>query len=93
VAEALADPQTSARQTIVEIEHPSLGTVREVVSPLRLSGDAAAPARAPFRGEHTAAVLREVCGYDDQRIAALTGRGAFGGDGGMPATDTYAAGR
>jgi crotonobetainyl-CoA:carnitine CoA-transferase CaiB-like acyl-CoA transferase len=37
---------------IVEYEHPTLGTVRQVASPLRLS-DAEPPVRrAPFRGEH-----------------------------------------
>ena len=37
---------------LVEYEHPTLGTVRQVASPLRLS-DAEPPiARAPFRGEH-----------------------------------------
>jgi crotonobetainyl-CoA:carnitine CoA-transferase CaiB-like acyl-CoA transferase len=37
---------------LVEYEHPTLGTVRQVASPLRLS-DADLPVdRAPFRGEH-----------------------------------------
>jgi crotonobetainyl-CoA:carnitine CoA-transferase CaiB-like acyl-CoA transferase len=37
---------------LVEYEHPVLGTVRQVASPLRLS-DAEPPVRrAPFRGEH-----------------------------------------
>ena len=37
---------------LVEYEHPTLGPVRQVASPLRLS-DAAPPVRrAPFRGEH-----------------------------------------
>jgi crotonobetainyl-CoA:carnitine CoA-transferase CaiB-like acyl-CoA transferase len=37
---------------LVEYEHPALGTVRQVASPLRLSGSAAPVRRAPFRGEH-----------------------------------------
>ena len=37
---------------LVEYEHPSLGTVRQVASPLRLSGTDPPVARAPFRGEH-----------------------------------------
>jgi crotonobetainyl-CoA:carnitine CoA-transferase CaiB-like acyl-CoA transferase len=42
--------------SLVEYEHPTLGTVRQVASPLRLS-DAEPPVRrAPFRGEHDAEV-------------------------------------
>jgi crotonobetainyl-CoA:carnitine CoA-transferase CaiB-like acyl-CoA transferase len=37
---------------LVEYEHPALGTVRQVASPLRLSGGDPPVRRAPFRGEH-----------------------------------------
>jgi crotonobetainyl-CoA:carnitine CoA-transferase CaiB-like acyl-CoA transferase len=37
---------------IVEYEHPSLGTVRQVASPLKLSDAEPPVGRAPFRGEH-----------------------------------------
>jgi crotonobetainyl-CoA:carnitine CoA-transferase CaiB-like acyl-CoA transferase len=37
---------------VVEYEHPTLGTVRQVASPLRLSDAEPPVARAPFRGEH-----------------------------------------
>jgi crotonobetainyl-CoA:carnitine CoA-transferase CaiB-like acyl-CoA transferase len=37
---------------LVEYEHPTLGTVRQVASPLRLSDGEPPVARAPFRGEH-----------------------------------------
>ena len=37
VEEALVDPQTIAREDIVEHEHPTLGTVRSIRTPLRLS--------------------------------------------------------
>ncbi|MDT5142676.1 MAG: hypothetical protein QOD02_4149 [Mycobacterium sp.] len=36
------------------------------------------PQMAPQVGEHTDDVLREVCGYDDARLAALRDAGAFG---------------
>src|SRR2546427_2208583 len=38
VAAALADPQAQARADVVEVEHPRLGRVRQIASPLRLSG-------------------------------------------------------
>ncbi|HEY3736976.1 MAG TPA: CoA transferase [Jatrophihabitans sp.] len=43
--------------------------------PVRVVGEAppAAQTPAPTVGEHTAAVLRDVLGYDDERIAAITG--------------------
>jgi crotonobetainyl-CoA:carnitine CoA-transferase CaiB-like acyl-CoA transferase len=78
VGEALADPQTVAREAVRELEHPTLGTVREIASPLRLSGPLPPLARGPARGEHTDAVLREICGYDAGRIAELAAAGAFG---------------
>ena len=40
------------RARLVEYEHPTLGTVRQVASPLRLSDAQPPVARAPFRGEH-----------------------------------------
>ena len=36
------------------------------------------PTKAPTAGEHTEAVLRDVLGYDDDRIAALRAAGALG---------------
>jgi crotonobetainyl-CoA:carnitine CoA-transferase CaiB-like acyl-CoA transferase len=41
---------------LVEYEHPTLGTVRQVASPLQLSEAEPPVARAPFRGEHDAEV-------------------------------------
>jgi crotonobetainyl-CoA:carnitine CoA-transferase CaiB-like acyl-CoA transferase len=41
---------------IVEYEHPTLGTVRQVASPLRLSDAEPPVGRAPFRGEHNGEV-------------------------------------
>jgi crotonobetainyl-CoA:carnitine CoA-transferase CaiB-like acyl-CoA transferase len=77
VPAALEDPQAVARGSLVEVEHPRLGAVRQVASPLRL-GDEAPLGRAPFRGEHTEAVLKEVCGYSDDRIEELAAAGVFG---------------
>ena len=77
VVSALQDPQAQARGSVVETDHPRLGTVRQIASPLRL-GDEAPLRRAPFRGEHTDAVLTEVCEYSPERIRELADAGAFG---------------
>lgn len=78
VAAALTDPQTVARQDVVEIKHPRFGTVRQVASPLRIGSDPHPIRRAPFRGEHTNEVLTDLCGYDETTIERLRASGAFG---------------
>ena len=82
VEEALADPQTEARGAIVEHEHPTLGRVRSIRTPLRLAdGETTlerASARGPFRGEHTEEVLVELCGYAPERVRELASDGVFG---------------
>jgi crotonobetainyl-CoA:carnitine CoA-transferase CaiB-like acyl-CoA transferase len=81
VAEALTEPQVTARDGLVEVDHPTLGTVRHVASPLRVGAGGVPCERAPFRGEHTYDVVAELCGYDDEQIAALAATGVFGAAG------------
>jgi crotonobetainyl-CoA:carnitine CoA-transferase CaiB-like acyl-CoA transferase len=52
--------------------------VRQAATPLRLSGDLPEPSRAPFLGEHTEPLLRDLLGYSGERTAALREAGAFG---------------
>jgi crotonobetainyl-CoA:carnitine CoA-transferase CaiB-like acyl-CoA transferase len=82
VEEALVDEQTVARADIVEHEHPVLGQVRTIRTPLRLSqGEESLerPAmRGPTRGEHTAEVLAGLCGYPAEKVRELAAAGAFG---------------
>jgi crotonobetainyl-CoA:carnitine CoA-transferase CaiB-like acyl-CoA transferase len=78
VEAALRDPQAEARASVVEIEHEHLGPVRQIATPLRLSGEPPPLRRAPFRGEHTAHVLVELCGYDAARVDALAAAGVLG---------------
>jgi crotonobetainyl-CoA:carnitine CoA-transferase CaiB-like acyl-CoA transferase len=86
VAAALTDPQARAREVVVEVEHPNLGTVRTVGSPLRVAGAPRPATRGPFRGEHTEEVLRQVCGYSNQHIRALVESGVveIGARSGVP---------
>ncbi|PYQ95348.1 MAG: CoA transferase [Acidobacteria bacterium] len=70
-SQVFADPQVVARQMVVETEHPTLGRLRTLGSPIKLS---ATPPdvcrRAPLLGEHTDQVLAEA-GYNEREIAAL----------------------
>ena len=79
---ALADPQTIAREDVVEHDHPALGRVRSIRTPLRLATGAdrleREPSRGPFRGEHTDEVLVELCGYEPERVRSLRDAGVFG---------------
>ncbi len=79
VPEALADPQVSARNLVVETEHDRFGTVRQLASPVRVGEpDPGSHHRAPRRDEHRAQILSEVLGYDATRIGELATAGAFG---------------
>jgi crotonobetainyl-CoA:carnitine CoA-transferase CaiB-like acyl-CoA transferase len=72
-AEAFADPQIRARGMVVEIEHPTLGRVQTVGSPIKMSATPPLAGRpAPLLGQHTREVLREV-GYSDAEISSLGG--------------------
>jgi crotonobetainyl-CoA:carnitine CoA-transferase CaiB-like acyl-CoA transferase len=79
VEKAFADPQAVARGALVEYEHPTLGEVRTMRTPFRLSTDETpAVRRGPYLGEHSDDVLREVCGYDDERIRSLRDAAVIG---------------
>ena len=82
VEEALVDPQTVAREDIVEHDHPALGAVRSIRTPLRLASDGERlerdPERGPYRGEHTRAVLESLCGYTPNQVNNLAEAGVFG---------------
>jgi crotonobetainyl-CoA:carnitine CoA-transferase CaiB-like acyl-CoA transferase len=79
LAQALDDEQLRARGMILEVQHPELGPLREVASPVRTAGTGQAPAPAPRLGQHTDELLRDLLQYEGPRIAALRASGALGG--------------
>ena len=63
VAEALADSQLAAREMVVELDHPDLGSIRALGNPIKLSRTPAVIRRPPpGLGEHTAEVLEPLTG-------------------------------
>ena len=70
-AQVFEDPQVLAREMVVETDHPTLGHLRTLGSPIKLSATPPdVSRRAPRLGEHTEAVLIEA-GYSPGEIAAL----------------------
>ena len=77
-AQVFADPQVAARGMVLETDHPVLGPLRTLGSPIKLSAtppDAAR--RAPLLGEHTDDLLAEY-GFSAEEVAALRKAGAIG---------------
>jgi formyl-CoA transferase len=75
--QVFADPHVRAREMVVDVEHPSLGHMRSLGSPLKLSATPTNPQRrAPMLGEHTDAVLAEY-GFTAAEIASLRQAGAI----------------
>jgi crotonobetainyl-CoA:carnitine CoA-transferase CaiB-like acyl-CoA transferase len=71
VEEVFRDPQVLHRQMVVEVEHPTLGKVREVGIAIKMSETPGSIRRlGPHTGEHTDEVLREL-GMTPGEITAL----------------------
>jgi len=69
--ELFVDPQIQARQMVAEIEHATIGALRVLGVPVKLSDTPGAVRTPPPRlGEHTDAVLHDL-GFSDDAIAGL----------------------
>ncbi|QHE85560.1 CaiB/BaiF CoA transferase family protein [Hydrogenophaga sp. BPS33] len=63
VGAALASPEAQARGMVSVVQHPKLGPVSLVSSPIHMDGTPVrVPSAPPMLGEHTEAVLRELLG-------------------------------
>lgn len=75
------DPHVKAREMLVNIPHPLAGPdgAQLIASPLRLSETPVEYRHhPPLLGQHTDEVLRDVLGYDADKIAGLRESGAIG---------------
>ena len=74
----LGDPQFADRFRLLPASEMGAD---QLFTPLHFVGEELPrPAKAPTVGQHSEEVLREVLGYDDNRIAAARAGGAFGTD-------------
>ncbi len=75
-AEVLADSHVRARELVVETDHPTLGRIETLGTPIKLSETPLAPGRpAPRLGQHTDEVLVDA-GFGAEEIAELRRAGA-----------------
>ena len=73
--EVFDNPQVLARDMLVELPHPSAGKVKLVGSPMKLSATPTQASSAPpLLGQHTAQVLGELLGYDEEKLADFRSR-------------------
>jgi len=74
--EVANDPQMRANQIVVPLDHPRLGPIATIDSPIHLQGcEKQRPTPAPELGQHTSQVLGEL-GYGDAQIQQLIATGA-----------------
>jgi len=72
IGQVVEHPQVKARESLLDVDHPAVGNVRVVRSPVRLSATPARrPTPSPVLGQHTHEVLREVLGLSPAEIARL----------------------
>ncbi|MBI4301175.1 MAG: CoA transferase [Chloroflexi bacterium] len=75
--EVFSDPQIIHRQMVIELEHPVVGTVKQVGISVKLSKT---PGQvrdfAPYLGEHTEEVLLSL-GYDPENIGNMRDKGVI----------------
>jgi crotonobetainyl-CoA:carnitine CoA-transferase CaiB-like acyl-CoA transferase len=77
VIQMQADPQTQAREMVVEVPHSRLGRMKTLGAAVKFSATPGGVKRgAPVLGEHTREVLREH-GYADAEIEALVVAGVI----------------
>ena len=78
VPDIFADPQVLAREMLIELEHPTVGRMRQAGFPFKLSETPAEARRhPPLLGEQTDEVLRELLGLTPDEVDELRRDGAI----------------
>jgi crotonobetainyl-CoA:carnitine CoA-transferase CaiB-like acyl-CoA transferase len=66
------DPHVKAREMIVELDQPFLGTIKLCNSPIKMSETPSCMrGYGPLLGEHTDEILADVLGYNEEQIKGL----------------------
>lgn len=78
IGDVFADPQVRYREMERSINHPLLGDIPAIASPIRFSGQSAFAAVAPpVLGEATREVLQQLANYSREQIDALVQSGVI----------------
>jgi crotonobetainyl-CoA:carnitine CoA-transferase CaiB-like acyl-CoA transferase len=79
IDQALADEHLLERGMIIELEHPTLGAIKSIATPIHMSETPLVYRKPPPRlGEHTDEVLRELQ-YNTEQIQRLKNHGVING--------------
>ena len=79
VLETLADPQLHARDMIVDLPHATIGRLRVLGNPVKMSDTPPAIRSAPpTLGQHTRSILRTDLGLSGEHVRALVEARAVG---------------
>jgi crotonobetainyl-CoA:carnitine CoA-transferase CaiB-like acyl-CoA transferase len=77
IADVLSDEQVVARDMLLQIPHPTLGTLQQTGIPVKFSETPGAiKQHPPLLGEHTQQILLEL-GYSESQVADLEQAGAI----------------
>ena len=78
VQEVCEAEQLTTRGMIVEMEHPTAGIVKNIVSPFRFDDTPrSVHTPPPVLGQHTSAILKTFLNFSDERLEALSSRGVI----------------
>ena len=76
--DVVEDPHMLARGFLKPKDHPSLGTIAQMQTPIRISDDHPPElGDVPDLGEHTHSILRDLLSLSDAEVSALEEQGAI----------------
>lgn len=71
-------PHVKEREMVVEMEHPTIGPLPLIGSPLKMGGTPVTyRLPPPLMGEHTKNILKNILGFSDEEVAALAESGCI----------------
>ena len=77
--EIAEDQSLRATGTVVEVDHPTRGKYLSVGNPIKLSEHVSEVKRSPLLGEHTEEILRDVLGFQGDKLAEFLASPGLGG--------------